>query len=731
MGLLQRSLSRPTEIHFTRQDPSEVVDPKGVVMATTPILSSDVVEEFHPCDKPWELKRECTVPEVRKDAEKVLDIFIKRSLSMNDASPKRRYMIKVRRQQGRGRTISKYSDIAEETAKFSPTGRASFRNAVQNSCIDSIEADGFSASDEEGDPKSNSAPASLRYRVQLKPTEETLKKIERIQARQDRSEPSQSKTSKKKKHSFSSLARSIQTFLKSPSIHKKKHDFTEEEKKEKEREKEHKKSSLRTSFRKKFTKKRKSSKKLDDGSQESILTPSSATSGGITPSSLSSNDILETDNHSRRSKNYKKYQGYGDAETPDSISGIPITIPNGEVIYGGPTPDNSHADLCVDLHTSEDRGARVVIIPTRDLSRNHRHEAYRTQKDNKRESKESEKMKDEPDYGEEFPMIYNGRGSGSDEPDGLAGSKFSDSGATVHGPTRPRSLNLQNAITVDPVGLNGITEALELGFNRDLRIRHVSTGDGQAVVTRIPAGALPSDVVIDGGSEGVDSNRYYYIIEGLKPGLILIPAEDISSEEEYKPFTERTAAEKDQLYEKIAKTLARIGDTIAVDHELGESTDLIGAVGGGGMSPDKKEIEKEEEEIRKVEENFTETDARNLGIRLREHGDRRSSSEILQIPLNVLISLAKNTTYDSFKGVAQTMIGEDTSVRELALVFKLTKDVLKVAGKTPAVVRKVRDNALTFLNDRFAEWISQQGGWGSVVDVDVLKSSSEEESEVD
>ncbi|XP_078000398.1 uncharacterized protein LOC144453011 isoform X5 [Glandiceps talaboti] len=672
---------------FNRQDPSEVVDPKGVVMATTPILSSDVVEEFHPCDKPWELKRECTVPEVRKDAEKVLDIFIKRSLSMNDASPKRRYMIKVRRQQGRGRTISKYSDIAEETAKFSPTGRASFRNAVQNSCIDSIEADGFSASDEEGDPKSNSAPASLRYRVQLKPTEETLKKIERIQARQDRSEPSQSKTSKKKKHSFSSLARSIQTFLKSPSIHKKKHDFTEEEKKEKEREKEHKKSSLRTSFRKKFTKKRKSSKKLDDGSQESILTPSSATSGGITPSSLSSNDILETDNHSRRSKNYKKYQGYGDAETPDSISGIPITIPNGEVIYGGPTPDNSHADLCVDLHTSEDRGARVVIIPTRDLSRNHRHEAYRTQKDNKRESKESEKMKDEPDYGEEFPMIYNGRGSGSDEPDGLAGSKFSDSGATVHGPTRPRSLNLQNAITVDPVGLNG---------------------DGQAVVTRIPAGALPSDVVIDGGSEG-----------------------DISSEEEYKPFTERTAAEKDQLYEKIAKTLARIGDTIAVDHELGESTDLIGAVGGGGMSPDKKEIEKEEEEIRKVEENFTETDARNLGIRLREHGDRRSSSEILQIPLNVLISLAKNTTYDSFKGVAQTMIGEDTSVRELALVFKLTKDVLKVAGKTPAVVRKVRDNALTFLNDRFAEWISQQGGWGSVVDVDVLKSSSEEESEVD
>ncbi|XP_070537987.1 uncharacterized protein [Ptychodera flava] len=223
-------------------------------------------------------------------------------------------------------------------------------------------------------------------------------------------------------------------------------------------------------------------------------------------------------------------------------------------------------------------------------------------------------------------------------------------------------------------------------LDRDLRIRHDSAGD------------LPSDVVTDGGNE-VDSNQYYYIIDGLRPGIILIPAADLSSEEEYKPFKDRSEKEKEKLYEKIAARLSAIGDRVAVDHSLAaEFDDGLGAVGGESDAEKKRiEIEQPDGNFEKEEEplNFTENDARMLGLRLRDHGDRRSSSEVFSIPLNVLMSVVRNTAYDSFKDVAQTVIGQDTSWKELALVLRLTRDAIKIAGYTPGVVRKIKDNTLS------------------------------------
>ncbi|XP_070537999.1 uncharacterized protein [Ptychodera flava] len=170
----------------TGENLQEVIHPR-TVMATTPVLSSDVVEDSG-CfeEKPWELRRECTVPKVKEEAEKVLDVFLKRSLSMNDASPRRKYMIKVRKEVGRGKTISKYSDIAEET-DLTNIGRSSFRKAVEHSVIDNIEDD--VDDDEDSEPKSSSAPGSLHYRVQLKPTEETLRKLDQIQAKLENQSP--------------------------------------------------------------------------------------------------------------------------------------------------------------------------------------------------------------------------------------------------------------------------------------------------------------------------------------------------------------------------------------------------------------------------------------------------------------------------------------------------------------------------------------------------------------
>ncbi|XP_070538006.1 uncharacterized protein [Ptychodera flava] len=184
MRLLQRTNSKAGA--FSRENLQEVIHPR-TVMATTPVLSSDVVEDSG-CfeEKPWELRRECTVPKVKEEAEKVLDVFLKRSLSMNDASPRRKYMIKVRKEVGRGKTISKYSDIAEET-DLTNIGRSSFRKAVEHSVIDNIEDD--VDDDEDSEPKSSSAPGSLHYRVQLKPTEETLRKLDQIQAKLENQSP--------------------------------------------------------------------------------------------------------------------------------------------------------------------------------------------------------------------------------------------------------------------------------------------------------------------------------------------------------------------------------------------------------------------------------------------------------------------------------------------------------------------------------------------------------------
>nr|XP_006815150.1 PREDICTED: uncharacterized protein LOC102808133 [Saccoglossus kowalevskii] len=593
------------------------------------------------------------------------------------------------------------SDIEEESQfKREP----SYREAARHSVMNDLECSDYDDDDEESKPMSNSAPGSLHYRVELKPTEETLKKMEKLDLLPHSEQPT-TKTKKKKKHSFSSIARSIQSFLKSPSVSKKKHDWEEEEKKDAcKQENESKKGGIRASIRRKL--RRKSLKDNQRYSIDSVLTPSStSTAGAITPSSLSSAEILDSP---KFSKKHKKHKGFGDATTPGS-EGI---VANGEILHGHKSADSAplfNIEIDDNMTISGDQFHSGRSKHSDYASRS---AAYRLQGDNKRESKESEKIKNYPDY---VPPLHCTATTGvsQDDTDGPNFSRENDSNqpqfrslSAMSGPPRPTSLNVSPHTLrsfdrlgqVENLGLNGITEAIEVEMNERDGLR----ASGAHVVR------LSADVVEDCSGS----------------------VEDFSSDEKYKPFKDRSDKEKEALYEKIAARLAAIGDRVTVDHAVGESMadELIGAVGGSSPSP-KKEIQEEIIEIPIDEEEipFTETDARQLGLRLRHHGDRRSSSELFSIPLSVLMSVVQNTRYDTFKGVASHLIGNDTSWRGLSLVLRLTGDAIKLAGRTPSAVTQIKDNSVKFINDKLAGWIASQGGWESVVEESISSSGSETE----
>ncbi len=77
------------------------------------------------------------------------------------------------------------------------------------------------------------------------------------------------------------------------------------------------------------------------------------------------------------------------------------------------------------------------------------------------------------------------------------------------------------------------------------------------------------------------------------------------------------------------------------------------------------------------------------------------------------MTVIRNRTYNTFYDTMQSLLGQNTSLEELALVFKFTKLAIKVAHKLGQRASTIKENSIRYIGDRFAEWLDSQGGWVS------------------
>ena len=80
-------------------------------------------------------------------------------------------------------------------------------------------------------------------------------------------------------------------------------------------------------------------------------------------------------------------------------------------------------------------------------------------------------------------------------------------------------------------------------------------------------------------------------------------------------------------------------------------------------------------------------------------------------PKEVAINIARQVTYSKFKDTVHSIVGDNVGWQQLAMVFYVTKKATQLAGAGGAVASQLKENCLQYVEDHFASWILNQGGW--------------------
>ena len=94
-----------------------------------------------------------------------------------------------------------------------------------------------------------------------------------------------------------------------------------------------------------------------------------------------------------------------------------------------------------------------------------------------------------------------------------------------------------------------------------------------------------------------------------------------------------------------------------------------------------------------------------------QNTQQQRSRSHLPFPQQSIMNVIRNRTYNTFYETMQHLLGQNTSLEELALVFKFTKLAIKVAHKMGQRASTIKMNSIRYIGDRFAEWLDSQGGW--------------------
>lgn len=76
-----------------------------------------------------------------------------------------------------------------------------------------------------------------------------------------------------------------------------------------------------------------------------------------------------------------------------------------------------------------------------------------------------------------------------------------------------------------------------------------------------------------------------------------------------------------------------------------------------------------------------------------------------------LVQNARHGDKRRFQQIVSDSVGSDTGWQAIARMFRLTQSAVQLAGMGTAVAIQIKEMTLNYFEDRFADWIVDQGGW--------------------
>ncbi|XP_033739700.1 uncharacterized protein LOC117326999 [Pecten maximus] len=171
-----------------------------------------------------------------------------------------------------------------------------------------------------------------------------------------------------------------------------------------------------------------------------------------------------------------------------------------------------------------------------------------------------------------------------------------------------------------------------------------------------------------------------------------------------------TQADKEKLYGIIADRLAEMGDSY-----------MAGASGEAHTTSPRRTSNTPQASL---EASFDVRDGdglnsleRELRDSLRNFGDNFSVEHPVSAEVTgAAVDIVKQATYNSFTDTLKRAMGDEVGWDQLATLFYITKKTVHAAGVGGAVALKVKEMSLRYLEDKFAGWIVDQGGWDTVLE---------------
>ncbi|XP_038074041.1 uncharacterized protein LOC119742089 isoform X2 [Patiria miniata] len=680
---------------------------------------------------PMMVNKESSIPIVKKEAEKVMEMFLKRrSMSMNDAILQKEFFSQERRRKKdrapRNNTVSICSTMSTDSSDYRNSGdyeeatltrsKGSFSRALENSILpgdvkreQSSADDELSSSDHELDKeKSRSAPSTLRMQVG-RVTEEDIEKLRAAgngYAQHDKDgvkkEPKKRDIPKRRK----SLLDKAKQIIRSPSMQRK-HDHSEEKEPpagpnetSASRSKVHQ-EMKHTGFANRLKRTfRRDSRKNSLKTESETKTPTPPNSA-----SAESKDAAKT----RRWPSFQlKRKPRKSASTPtdDSLAGATPSDTTSNADWAS-VSDYDHTQSMTEF----DRRKLLKEIHNGVQLRRAQTAAG---SDSQLHSREAKKL---PSRSAK-ELEASGLGStGTQTPSSVLSSSqesgmSSDwsSGGSGQKSQRPRSLNLTRSKRHER-NKQGLNDVLKLDRITPGHVRR-DTDTRQPVMPTAEGDRNSRDLELDGVEDAGDDMS-------------------VGGGDEDATLQRPSKREREEFYKRIADRLAQIGDRFVTEYQEGvvepdESSgsdvrlrakelaataapmETSAATAAGGAESDERLFE-------------------TIGGRIRDHVDgyrARHNQHLHPFSPQSILSVVRDHTYAVFRDTMQGLIGQDTGFEQLALVFKFTKLAMKIAQHYGSRASDIKQNSLRYIGDRFAAWLDSQGGWGAVVD-----SSDEEEEE--
>ncbi|CAC5416691.1 unnamed protein product [Mytilus coruscus] len=223
-------------------------------------------------------------------------------------------------------------------------------------------------------------------------------------------------------------------------------------------------------------------------------------------------------------------------------------------------------------------------------------------------------------------------------------------------------------------------QSFNIDYSIDEKERTIRTKNGNVVVeSDVQSTCLePNDVEVDGSGMSVAAG-------GRSPPRS-IPREGKSHEES-------DLDDEDPWISLVAQRIAEMGDSY-----------ISGAsqVGSPISNPDERDGEGLTELQRRLRDSF------------RDFGDTMNETVTFLVslhPQQAALNIARQVTYTKFKDTIQDVVGDNIGWQQLAMVFYVTKKATQLAGAGGAAASQLKENCLQYVEDHFASWILSQGGW--------------------